>query len=80
MGRDLESFMTAGCLDTGVHALYDQTPALCYGPFSQNIHGFDGRVSIASVKRITGTIALFFAEWCGTEPSLSPGSSPGRIR
>ena len=67
-GRDLESFMTAGYLDTRVHALYDQIPALCYGPYSQNIHGFDERVSIESVKRITGTIALFIAEWCGTEP------------
>jgi acetylornithine deacetylase len=70
-GRDLESFMTAGYLDTRVYALYDKIPALCYGPFSQNIHGFDERVSIASVKRITGTIALFIAEWCGTEPFVA---------
>ena len=69
--RDLESFMTAGYLDTRVHALYDQIPALCYGPYSQNSHGFDERVSIASVKRITGTIALFIAEWCATEPFVA---------
>ena len=68
-GRELESFMTAGYLDTRVHALYDKIPALCYGPYSQNIHAFDERVSLASVKRITGTIALFIAEWCGTEPT-----------
>jgi len=67
-GRELQSFMTAGYLDTRVYALYDGIPALCYGPYSQNIHGFDERVSLASVKRITGTIALFIAEWCGTEP------------
>ena len=42
--------------------------ALCYGPSSKNFHGFDEFVSMASVKRITGTIALFIAEWCGTEP------------
>ena len=66
-GADLQSFMTAGYLDTRVHALYDKIPALCYGPCSQGIHAFDERVSLASVKRITGTIALFVAEWCGTE-------------
>ncbi|MDX2202340.1 MAG: ArgE/DapE family deacylase [Hyphomicrobiaceae bacterium] len=67
-GAKLESFMTAGYLDTRVHALYDKVPALCYGPISQNIHGFDERASIASIKRITTAMALFIAEWCGTEP------------
>ncbi len=67
-GRELESFMTPGYLDTRVYALYDKIPALCYGPISENIHGFDERVSLASVKRITGTMALFVAKWCGVEP------------
>jgi acetylornithine deacetylase len=64
-GRPLESFMTAGYLDARVYALYDQIPALCYGPYSQNIHGVDERVSLASVRRITTAMALFVAEWCG---------------
>ncbi|HEY0570803.1 MAG TPA: ArgE/DapE family deacylase [Enterovirga sp.] len=67
-GRKLESFMTPAYLDTRVYALYDRVPALCYGPISQNIHGFDERVSIASLQRITSAIALFIAEWCGLEP------------
>jgi acetylornithine deacetylase len=66
-GKELESFMTAGYLDTRVYALYDRIPALCYGPISQNIHGFDERVSLASVKRITTAMALFIAEWCGVD-------------
>ena len=66
-GRALESFMSAAYLDTRVYALYDRVPALCYGPISQNIHGFDERVSLASVKRITTAMALFVAEWCGVE-------------
>lgn len=66
-GTALKSFMTAGYLDTRVHALYDRVPALCYGPKSENIHGFDERVSLASLKRITTAMALFVAEWCGTE-------------
>lgn len=67
-GKKLQSFMTAGYLDTRVYALYDKIPALCYGPYSENIHGFNERVSIASLRRITTTMALFIAEWCGLEP------------
>jgi len=66
-GAPLKSFMTPGYLDTRVYALYDKVPALCYGPISQNIHAFDERVSLASLQRITGTMALFVAEWCGLE-------------
>ena len=67
-GRALESSMTAGYLDTRVHALYDRVPALCYGPVGQSIHGVDERVELASVKRVTAAMALFVAEWCGVEP------------
>lgn len=66
-GRQLNSFMTPGYLDTRVYALYDRIPSLCYGPISENIHGFDERVSLSSLRRITGTMALFVAEWCGLE-------------
>jgi acetylornithine deacetylase len=60
--------MTAGYLDTRVYALYDRVPALCYGPISKNIHGFDECVSLGSVRRVTTAMALFVAEWCGVEP------------
>ncbi len=66
-GERLESFVTPGYLDTRVYALYDKIPALCYGPISRNIHGFDECVSLASLQRITATMALFIAQWCGTE-------------
>lgn len=72
-GRELESFMTPAYLDARVYALYDQVPALCYGPSSRNIHGFDECVSLASVQRITTAMALFIAEWCGVEPR--PGAA-----
>ncbi|MGL5137247.1 MAG: ArgE/DapE family deacylase, partial [Beijerinckiaceae bacterium] len=67
VGKPLETLGTPAYLDTRVHALYDRIPALCYGPTSQAIHGFDECVSIASLKRITGAMALFVAEWCGVE-------------
>lgn len=73
-GKPLQSFMTAGYIDTRVHALYDRIPALCYGPVSQNIHAFDERVSLQSLQRITTAMALFVAEWCGVEPVQAVGS------
>ncbi|MCZ0733896.1 ArgE/DapE family deacylase [Phreatobacter sp. AB_2022a] len=67
-GKPLETMVTPAYLDTRVYALYDQVPALCYGPISENIHGFDERFSVASMRRVTRTMALFVAEWCGVEP------------
>ena len=66
-GKSLESFVTPGYLDGRVFVLYEGIPCLVYGPYSENIHAFDERVSLASVKRVTGSIALFIAEWCGVE-------------
>ncbi|KAL4891639.1 acetylornithine deacetylase [Aspergillus ambiguus] len=66
-GEEMQSFTTPAYLDTRVFALYDKIPALCYGPISGNIHGFDEWVSIKSLERITTSIALFIAEWCGVE-------------
>jgi acetylornithine deacetylase len=66
-GEAMRSFMTPGYLDARVFALYDRIPALCYGPKSENIHGVDERVSLASLRRVTATMALFIADWCGVE-------------
>ncbi len=52
-------------LDGRVFMLYDDCPALVYGPVSQNIHGFDERVSLSSLRGVTRSIALFVADWCG---------------
>lgn len=66
-GKSLESFVTAGYLDGRVFVLYGDCPCLVYGPYSENIHAFDERVSLSSIKRVTGSIALFMADWCGLE-------------
>ena len=71
-GLDLMSFVTAGYLDARVFVLYDDCPCLVYGPVSKDIHAFDECVSLSSLQQVTGTIALFVAEWCGLEP-LPPG-------
>ncbi|PJK31322.1 ArgE/DapE family deacylase [Minwuia thermotolerans] len=54
-------------LDARVAMLYDDTPALVYGPKSEHIHGFDERVSLKSTLDVTKTVALFVADWCGVE-------------
>src|SRR6185312_8442922 len=66
-GTKLGSFTTPGYLDGRVFTLYADTPTLVYGPVSEAIHGFDERVSVESVRRITQSIALFIANWCGVE-------------
>ena len=55
-------------LDGRVFMLYDDTPALVYGPVCERIHGFDERVHLESVRQVTKTVALFMAKWCGIEP------------
>ncbi|MEI4473802.1 ArgE/DapE family deacylase [Frigidibacter sp. MR17.24] len=63
----LESFTTAAYLDARVYALYNRIPTLCYGPKARGIHGFDEAVSLSSLKKVTQSMALFIADWCGTE-------------
>ena len=63
--------MTAGYLYTRDYALNGNIPALCYGPISDNIHGFDERVSLSLCKRITAAIDIFIDAWCGIEKSRS---------
>jgi acetylornithine deacetylase len=66
-GAPLGSFTTPGYLDGRVFTLYAGIPSLVYGPVSEAIHGFDERVSVESIRRITKSIALFIAGWCGIE-------------
>lgn len=53
--------------DARFHGLYSETPSFVYGAKAENIHGFDERVSLTSVRRVTAAMALFIADWCGLE-------------
>lgn len=70
-GTELTSMTMPAYLDTRIFALEQKIPALCYGPIGECLHGFDERVSISSIQRVTTTIALFIAEWCGLEDIAS---------
>jgi acetylornithine deacetylase len=47
--------------------LYGNTPATCYGPEADSIHGIDESVSLDSLRDVTRVLALFMAGWCGLE-------------
>jgi len=66
-GDALGRSIMACYLDATLFANHAGIPALTYGPVADNIHGIDERVSLASLRRVTETIALFTASWCGIE-------------
>lgn len=68
-GSALQDYVLPAYLDARVYALYGEMAALTYGPYAENIHGFDERFSLASLQRSTAVLALFIAEWCGLSPS-----------
>ena len=66
-GSALEQEVTTAMTDARFTGLYAGIPSLVYGPYAENIHGFNERVNLESVRKITQSIALFVAEWCGLE-------------
>ena len=55
-------------LDAALYMNHSGIPALTYGPLTRNIHGIDECVNLPSLLRVTRTIALFTARWCGISP------------
>lgn len=66
-GQALERKAITATTDARFFGLYADTPALVYGPRAEAIHGFNERVDLESLRRVTQTTALFIADWCGTE-------------
>lgn len=64
-GKDLVANVMPAYLDAAIFSVHGNIPSLVYGPISNNIHGIDERVSLSSIRRVTKTLALFAAEWCG---------------
>ena len=66
-GAELQETMSTATTDARIFDIYGKIPALVHGPLAEDIHGFDERVELDSVRRVTQAIALFVAEWCGLE-------------
>jgi acetylornithine deacetylase len=67
-GNALDRIAITATTDARFFGLYADTPALVYGPTAEAIHGFNERVSMDSLRRVTQATALFIADWCGVEP------------
>ncbi|MFZ5789850.1 MAG: ArgE/DapE family deacylase [Pseudomonadota bacterium] len=65
--QPLARSVLTGTTDARFFGLYAGIPALVYGPDAEDIHGFDERVDIDSIRRVTQALALFIADWCGLE-------------
>ncbi|KJS14460.1 MAG: acetylornithine deacetylase [Hoeflea sp. BRH_c9] len=66
-GASLDKIAITATTDSRFFGLYADTPALVYGPRAEAIHGFNERVELESVRRVTQATALFIASWCGLE-------------
>ncbi|AKI00225.1 acetylornithine deacetylase or succinyl-diaminopimelate desuccinylase [Hoeflea sp. IMCC20628] len=66
-GASLDKIAITATTDARFFGLYADTPALVYGPRAESIHGFNERVELESVRRVTQATALFIANWCGLE-------------
>ncbi|MBR9651435.1 ArgE/DapE family deacylase [Thalassovita aquimarina] len=66
-GGELDKVSITATTDARFFGLYADTPALVYGPKAEAIHGFNERVDLESVRRVTQTTALFIARWCQLE-------------
>ncbi|MBE9606582.1 ArgE/DapE family deacylase [Acetobacteraceae bacterium H6797] len=66
-GTGLRDYPASGLTDGRFFTLYQDTPVAVFGPDAQDIHGIDENVGLDSMHRITRTIALTMAQWCGVE-------------
>lgn len=66
-GSPIEHLASTATTDARFFQLYGDTPATCYGPEADAIHGIDESVSLASMMQVATVLALFMAEWCGLE-------------
>jgi acetylornithine deacetylase len=67
LGTPPRMLASSATTDARFFALYGSTPATCYGPEAQTIHGIDESVSLDSTVAVAKVLALFTAGWCGVE-------------
>jgi acetylornithine deacetylase len=63
------SFASTATTDARIFQLYGATPAVCFGPRAEAVHGIDERVLLPSMLQTAGALALFIHEWCGLAPA-----------
>ena len=69
--EDLQEHAFAATTDARFFGLYGDCPTLVYGPYCRSPHGFDEAVDLESLRKVTKTLAMFIAGWCGLEVASS---------
>ncbi|WP_158970659.1 ArgE/DapE family deacylase [Chachezhania sediminis] len=64
-GASLDTVASTATTDARFFGLYGNMPALVYGPRAEMAHGFDERVDLVSLRKVTQAMVLFIADWCG---------------
>jgi acetylornithine deacetylase len=65
MAAPLEHYVSTATTDARFFALYQRTPATCYGPIGGNLHAPDEWVDLASLRDTTRVLAITIVDWCG---------------
>ena len=65
-GNPIAHLASTATSDARFFQLYGDTPATCYGPSADAIHGIDESVDLASMMQVATVLALFIDRWCGT--------------
>lgn len=71
-GQPAAAYKATCTTDARFYSLYYDTPATCYGPLAEAIHGADERVSIDSMQRVAEVFTALIANWCGVR-KRAPG-------
>ena len=65
-GTEIAHLAATATSDARFFQLYGDTPATCYGPVADAIHGIDESVELASMMQVATVLAVFIDRWCGT--------------
>ena len=72
-GTEVKEVILPAVTDCRFYGRYYDIPSLSYGATGSGSHGFDEAVDLGSVKKLTLTLALLIADWCGLEPVSARG-------
>jgi acetylornithine deacetylase len=61
-------FGSTATTDARNFQLFGASPAICFGPHAENVHGVDERVLLPSMVETAQVLGLFISDWCGLTP------------
>jgi len=64
-GAAAHVFASTATTDARSFQLFGGSPAVCFGPHAEGIHGIDERVLLPSMVETAQALGLFIRDWCG---------------